>query len=123
MWIDETGSNMKDMLRKYGYGLRGERAVCPRLFIQGIVANELTNDSVNGEKFFDFVRGSLILEMLSFDGYSPKSIAVMDNCSIHHVQEVEEQFNSAGILLIYLPSYSPDFNPIELVHQIFPQRS
>ena len=87
VWVDETGSNMKDMLRKYGYALRGERAVCPRLLVrgqrisaisamstEGIVANELTNDSVNGEKFFDFVRGSLIPEMLPFDGYSPKSI-------------------------------------------------
>ena len=127
VWVDETGSNMKDMLRKYGYALRGERAVCPRLLVrgqrisaisamstEGIVVIELTNDSVNGEKFFDFVHGSLIPEMLPFDGYSPKSIAVMDNCSIHHVQEVADLFNSAGILLIYLPPYSPDFNPIEL---------
>ena len=62
VWVDETGSKMKDMLRKYGYALRGERAVCPRLLVrgqrisaisamstEGIVANELTNDSVNGE--------------------------------------------------------------------------
>ena len=120
------GSNIKDMLRKYGYSLRSERAVCHRLLVrgqrisaisatstEGLVAIELTNHSVNGEKFFDFVRGSLIPEMLPFDGYSPKSIAVMDNCSVHHVQEVADLFNSAGILLIYLPPYSPDFNPIE----------
>ena len=52
--------------------------------------------------------------MLPFDGYNPKSIAVMDNCSIHHVEEVAEVFNSAGILLLFLPPHSPDFNPIEL---------
>ena len=52
--------------------------------------------------------------MLPFDGCNPRSIAVMDNCSIHHVEEVADLFNSAGILLLYLPPYSPDFNPIEL---------
>ena len=68
---------------------------------------------MNGEKFFEFVHGSLIPEMLPFDGYSPKSIAVMNNCSIYHIQ-VENPFNSANILLIYLPPCSPDFNSIEL---------
>ena len=127
VWVDESGSNLKGMLRKYGYTLRGERAVCPRLLIrgqrissisamstEGILAVELTKESVNGEKFFDFVSGSLIPEMLPFDGCNPRSIAVMDNCSIHHVEEVTDLFNSAGILLLYLPPYSPDFNPIEL---------
>ena len=30
VWVDESGSNLKDMLRKYGYALNGEWAVCPR---------------------------------------------------------------------------------------------
>ena len=34
-WVNETGSNMKDMLRKYGYALRGERAICHRLLVGG----------------------------------------------------------------------------------------
>ena len=38
--------------------------------------------------FYDFVRGSLIPMMHSFDGSTPMSIAVLDNCSIHHVQSV-----------------------------------
>ena len=58
---------------------------------------ELSTGSVNGEKFYDFVRGTLIPEMLPFDGTSPRSIAIMDNCSIHHMQP-----------------YSPDMNPIEM---------
>ena len=64
--------------------------------------------------FFDFVRGSLIPEMRPFDGCNPMSIALMDNCSIHHTQEVADLFLEAGILLIFLPPYSPDLNPIEL---------
>ena len=127
LWVDESGSDSKDQLRKYGYALRGERAVCRRLLVrgkrvsaiaalstEGLVALELTDGSVDGDAFFDFIRGSLIPEMNPFDGCSPTSVAVMDNCSIHHTDDVAELFHSAGILLIYLPPYSPDMNPIEL---------
>lgn len=75
---------------------------------------ELSTDSVNGEKFYDFVPGTLISEMLPFDGTSPRSIAIMDNCSIHHMQDVSDLFTDAGILQIFLPPYSPDMNPIEM---------
>ena len=36
----------------------------------------------------------------------------MDNCSIHHVSEVEQLFDAVGIVL-FLPPYSPDYNLIE----------
>jgi len=68
---------------------------------------------VNGDKFFDYVRGSLIPQMNPFDGTSSRSIAVLDNCSIHHVTEVADIFKSSGIVVLYLPPYSPDLNPIE----------
>ena len=58
----------------------------------GILAVELRKGSVNGDHFFDYVRGSLIPEILPFDGRCPKSIAVVDNCSIHHVQPVKQLF-------------------------------
>ena len=64
--------------------------------------------------FFDFTRGELIPEMLPFNGLNSKSIVIMDNCSIHHIQPVADLFCKAGILLFYLPPYSPDLNPIEL---------
>ena len=41
------------------------------------------------------------------------SILILDNCSIHHVQEVKDLLEAAGILLIFLPPYSPDYNPPE----------
>jgi transposase len=123
VWIDESGSDSKDQLRKYGYALRGERAVCRRLLvrgkrvsaiaaisIEGLVALELTAGSVDGDAFLDFIRVSLVPQMNPFDGCSPMSVAVMDNCSIHHTGDVAELFQSAGILLIYLPPYSPDTN-------------
>ena len=80
----------------------------------GVLEYELTSDSVNGEKILDFVRGSLIPNMNPFDGTSSKSIVVMDNCSVHHTHEVEDELRNAGVLVIFLPPYSPDFMPIEL---------
>ena len=79
----------------------------------GILAVELMSGSVNGDKFFDYIRASLISEMIPFDGENPNSIAVLDNCSIHHVQKVTQLFKDAGILVLFLPPYSPDFMPIE----------
>ena len=37
----------------------------------------------------------------------------MDNCSIHHVAEVKDLIEDGGILVLFLPPYSPDYNPIE----------
>ena len=37
----------------------------------------------------------------------------MDNCSVHHVHEVKCLLQHAGITTLYLPPYSPDFNPAE----------
>lgn len=68
---------------------------------------------MNSELFFDYIRGTLIPKMSPFDGTSPKSIVIMDNFSVHHVDEVKEMFQDAGIPVFFLPPYSPDYNPIE----------
>ena len=126
VFIDETGCSSKDHIRRFGYAMRGESAVEHRWFHRGrrisaiaamastgMVGIELVTSSVNGDHFFDFVRGSVIPEMLPFDGRNPLSIAVLDNCSIHHVQPVMELFQEAEILVLFLPPYSPDLMPIE----------
>ena len=59
----------------------------------------MTPNSVNGEIFCDFVRGTSIPNMLPFDGLNPTSVAVMDNCSIHHVAKVKSMLDNAGILI------------------------
>ena len=78
--------------------LRGKRvnaitATC----LTGIIALDLTTDTVNGDKFFDFLRASLISNMMAFNGMNPRSIVIMDNCSVHHVQEVTELLRQARI--------------------------
>jgi transposase len=41
------------------------------------------------------------------------SILVLDNCAIHKSAVLREVVEANGQLLIFLPPYSPDFNPIE----------
>jgi transposase len=43
----------------------------------------------------------------------PDAILVMDNLRPHHATEVRDRLEQAGIGLLYLPRYSPEFNPIE----------
>ena len=52
--------------------------------------------------------------MLSFDGSSPNSILILDNASVHHTHPIQSLLKDCGILAIFLPPYSPDYNPIEL---------
>ena len=54
--------------------------------------------TVNGDTFADFVCGTLIPEMEPFDGSVKKSVIIMDNCSIHHVNEVKSLRNTAVFL-------------------------
>ena len=93
---------------------RSKSSAIAAISTDGFLGADFTVGSVNREKFYDFVCGTLIPEMLPYNGSNSKSIAIMDNCSIHHVQEVADLFNDAGIMLVYLPPYSPDMNPIEL---------
>ena len=76
---------------------------------EGLVGVEFKTDSVDSDAFFDFVRGTLIPNMQPFDGLSSRSIAIIDNCSIHHVDIIKD----AGIVVFFLPAYSPDLSPIK----------
>ena len=126
VWVDETGCDRRDQVRKYGYALRGERLVYHRFLYrgtrlsaivamtcEGVMAKELTVGAIDGSKLSNFLRGKLIPKMQPFDGESKHSILIVDNCSIHHVQEVKDLLRDTGILYFFLPPYSPDLNPVE----------
>ena len=126
VWIDESGCDARNYRRKFGYSLRGTRVECDHLLVRGkrissiaalcsdgVLAVTSTTDTVNADFFYDFIRGELLPNMNPFDGSSSKSIAVMDNCAVHHVPVAEDLFTNAGVLLMWLPPYSPDLNPIE----------
>ena len=124
VWLDETGTDKRDQLRKYGYALRGLTPHYHRslsrgqrvnaiasMSMEGLVALELVDGNVNGEVFYDFVRGSLIPNMQAFP--NPNSVLILDNCSVHHTDEVTTLLQSAGLVTMYLPPYSPDMMPLE----------
>ena len=126
VWVDEMGCDRRDYVRRYGHALRGQVPVCHRLLhrgqryssiaalsSEGIVAVESHTGSTNADNFADFVRGSLIPQLHSYDGESPRSVVIMDNCTIHHTHAVLDLFTEAGIVVIFLPPYLPDLNPVE----------
>ena len=87
-------------------------AICA-LLINGVLCVDLTYGTIDGSKYFDFKHGKLIPEMKPFDDQNENSILILDNCAIHHIQEVKDVLRAAGILVCFLPPYSPDFNPVE----------
>ena len=65
--------------------------------------------SITGKRFLIFLKQTLLPVLRKGD------IVVMDNLSIHKVKGVQELILSAGALPLYLPPYSPDLNPIEML--------
>ena len=100
----------------YSLKLRGKRhSAIGIMTTEGVEDVFITDESVDGEVFLFFVRNHLLPIVQSFDGYNAKSVVVMDNASIHHIDSVVAHINSVGALVRFLPPYSLDFNPIESV--------
>lgn len=128
IWLDETGCDKRNAVRQYGYALRG---LTPRSFtfknggkrytsitamsMDGIEDAYITEGNVDGEKFLEYVRRSLLPTLMPFDGENPKSIVILDNASIHHIEEVVCTIQGVGALVKFHPPYSPDLNPVEEV--------
>ena len=53
------------------------------------------------------------LSLYPFNGTNPQSIVILDNAAIHHTNGILDLLESLGVLLYFLPAYSPDMNPIE----------
>jgi len=121
VFIDETGV-ASNMTRLYGRAPRSERLVQKVLhgnwqtttFVAALRHNRVTapfvlEGAMNGETFRAYVEQILAPTMKSGD------IVFMDNVSVHKVAGVREAIQRRGATLVYLPAYSPDFNPIEQV--------
>lgn len=119
MFIDETGATTK-MARLRGRAPRGERcrASVPHghwktttlvagLRLEGITAPMVIDGAMNGEAFTAYA------ETLLAPTLSPGDIVVMDNLPAHKVKGAREAIEKVGAIMLFLPPYSPDFNPIE----------
>lgn len=121
MFLDETGSNVT-MARPYGRSRRGRPAygsvphnrgknltvVGAVAADTGLVAWRAIDGGMDGASFLSFVTEALIPSL------RPGQTVVMDNLSSHKTKAVREAFAAAGIGVLYLPRYSPEWNPIEL---------
>jgi transposase len=120
VFIDETSTNTA-MVRLRGRAPRGERLVdyAPHgawktitfvggLRQRGMTAPFVIEGAMNGPMFLAYVKQCLVPTLKRGE------IVLMDNLPVHKVAGVAEAIEAAGATLIYLPKYSPDFNPIEL---------
>lgn len=120
VFIDETCTNTK-MVRLCGRSPRGERLIgyAPHghwktitfvagLRLRGMTAPFVLDGAMNGPMFLAYVKRCLVPTLKRGD------IVAMDNLPVHKVAGVEEAIEAAGAMLLYLPPYSPDLNPIEL---------
>ena len=73
----------------------------------GMVAPFVIDGPINRDAFETYVAKVLVPELMQND------VVVMDNLSSHKGPRVREMIEAAGATLLYLPPYSPDFNPIE----------
>ena len=119
VFIDETWAST-NMARTHGRCRRGERlrvgiphghwkttTFVAGLTTRGMIAPFVLDGPINRLAFETYTERVLVPELRKGD------VVVMDNMSSHKGQKVRETIEAAGASLLYLPPYSPDFNPIE----------
>lgn len=121
IFIDETWAKT-NMTRLRGRAPRGQRLIdktphghwktttlIAALGITGMRCSTVVDGAVNGDVFEAFVEQVLVPELRSGD------VVIMDNLSSHKRLRVRELVEASGARLVFLPPYSPDLNPIELI--------
>lgn len=120
MFLDEFGCN-QGMTRRYAWAPKGKKAigyapvnygenvsVVAAMRLDGVGASMQIEGAMTGEAFLKYLHRFLVPTL------RPNDVVVMDNLSVHKVEGVAEAIRSAGARVLYLPPYSPDYNPIEL---------
>lgn len=121
IFVDETWSKT-NMTRLRGRSPKGQRLVeklphghwqtttlIAALGIEGMRCSTLVDGAVNALMFEAFVEQVLVPQLRAGDG------VVLDNLSSHKRQRTRELVEAAGAELFFLPPYSPDLNPIEMI--------
>ena len=119
VFVDEMGTNTS-LSPLYAWAKKGERAYCsvPRnrgpnttllssMTLEGMGTSLAVEGATNREVFETYVQRVLAPTL------RPGQVVVMDNLTAHKGDRVKELIEERGCELLYLPPYSPDFNPIE----------
>lgn len=119
VFLDESGINI-DMTRIYGRALGGKRCVDKAPVNTPKNTTILSSVRLNGETAYTTYQGGTTsknfieyLKNVLAPTLHEDDIVVMDNMSTHHSKDVQKAIEKLKINVIYLPPYSPDFNPIE----------
>ncbi|KAI7965747.1 hypothetical protein MJO29_001495 [Puccinia striiformis f. sp. tritici] len=126
VFIDECGVTVKTHSRDHAWAPKGRRtvripkplasdriSVLPAVSTEGLLGMLVQQGNMNRMDLEFFLDEILLPNMNAYP--APNSVLVLDNASLHHGGMVADLCESYGVLLIYLPPYSPDFNPIEKV--------
>jgi transposase len=121
LFLDETGA-VTNLLRTYGRSLKGSRCLAytpnghwkvitavAAIRLGGMAAAATMACPMDAELFQTYLREALVPVL------RPGDVVVMDNLASHKQPKVRQLIESAGATVLYLPPYSPDFNPIEMV--------
>jgi transposase len=119
VFIDETWAKT-NMARTHGRCRRGLRlrmgfphghwkttTVVAGLTLRGMIAPFVLSGAINRDAFETYVERVLVPKL------RPGDIVIMDNLSSHKGAKTRARIEAAGARLLFLPPYSPDFNPIE----------
>jgi transposase len=119
VFIDKTWASTK-MARTHGRAPKGRRlrmsvphghwkttTFVAGIRTTGLIAPFVLDGPINRDAFEVYVDKVLIPDL------KPGDVVIMDNLSSHKGPRVREMIEAAGASLLYLPPYSPDFNPIE----------
>lgn len=108
------------MARLYGRALRGRRAIGQRPARRGTNTTIVGCVDGKGKLLVDTLRHAI--KGLTFVGWlaarivpllAPGDVVIMDNLRAHHLPLIRQIIEETGARLIYLPTYSPELNPIE----------
>jgi len=121
IFLDESGA-LTSLVRTYGRSDRGQRCVgfAPQghwkvmtavaaVRLDGLTAPFTIDCPMDGEVFGVYVERVLVPTLRAGD------VVVMDNLTAHKRPLIQRQIESAGARVLYLPPYSPDLNPIEMI--------
>jgi transposase len=119
VFIDEMGTNL-ELPRLYGRAAPGTRVLeqvpgdrggnvstIGAIALDGMRTGLSVPGAIDGETLLFFVEELLVPTLKRGD------IVVMDNNPTHKLDEIEEAIEAAGAWVLFLPTYSPDLNPIE----------
>jgi len=97
------------LIEKVPHGHWKTTTLIAALGVGGIECSAVVDGAVNADIFEAFVERVLVPVL------KPGDVVVMDNLSSHKRSRTRALIEAAGAALVFLPPYSPDLNPIEMV--------